>query len=419
MSIRTHKLKVSNRLQSRIRKGYPWVHFYQIEKEPKDIQPGDLGVIYDKANRFLAIGLYDPCSEIRLRILNTGSPCAIDRVFFDQRLKEALILRVGLEEAGTTGYRVVNGENEGFPGFVIDRYGDTVVFKLYTAAWFPHLETLLALVTENLNIKRVVLLLSRHTERSGSGDPPYKNGTVLYGPEREGPVPFKENGLKFKADVIEGQKTGFFLDQRENRERIGKLAKGKTVLNVFSYTGGFSIYSLAGGARSVLEIDSNRWALEAAKLNMKLNEDTLQNVDTRFDQLCEDAFKALSRLNKEKQKFDVVILDPPAFAKNKKHKSNALLAYQRLAKMGARLTRPEGMLFSASCSNPVEAGEFYYAVRRGIRETGNVFEETLKTQHALDHPVRFKEGAYLKGIYCRIKGRGVQSTGTHEEKKRR
>jgi 23S rRNA (cytosine1962-C5)-methyltransferase len=249
------KIKVSKSHQSKIRKGFPWVYYYQLSDRKVSGNAGDLGVVYDSDNRFLAIGLFDPFSDIRLRILQARDPREIDEDFFRQRLQKALALRESFQSQETTAYRMVNGENDGLPGMVVDRYDETLVIKVYTSAWFPYLKTLTGLLQEMTRPGRILLQLSRHVKRISEGG--YQDNQVLYGPELEGPVWFRENGLIFEADLLQGQKTGFFLDQRENRQKVREWAEGRSVLNVFSYTGAFSVYALAGGARSVLEIDIN------------------------------------------------------------------------------------------------------------------------------------------------------------------
>lgn len=396
------KIKISKKLQKKIRSGYPWIFYYQIQNRNIPGELGDIGVVYDSDNRFLAIGLYDPFSDIRLRVLQTKAQVELDNAFFQRQFRKALAPREHLPDQGTTGYRVLNGENDGFPGMVLDRYNDTVVMKLYTAAWFPHLEKVLPLIKETLSVERCVLLLSRHVQRTLPANYDFHNGQLLFGTELPGPVRFQENNLWFEADVVHGQKTGFYLDQRENRQRIGNMARGKTVLNVFSYTGGFSVYAFHGGCQSVVEIDSNRFALEAAKKNVQLNFPGERFSELSYRQLYGDAFKLFAELEKEKMTFDIVILDPPAFAKNTAHKKNALLAYTRLVKSGAKRTKDGGILFAASCSAPVNEREFYHAVDLGIKTAGKSYEELMRTGHAIDHPVSFKEGAYLKSIFCRI-----------------
>ena len=170
-----------------------------------------------------------------------------------ERLQAAKLIREGLEQQGTTGYRVINGENDGFPGLVLDRYEETLVIKLYTSSWFPFLNELCELFQKEFNSKQVVLRLAQNISKSQDPNAIYHDGQVLYGSENSNWVEFKENGLKFLADVVEGQKTGFFLDQRDNRLKIRGMVKGRSVLNVFSYSGGFSVYAVAGGCKSLVE----------------------------------------------------------------------------------------------------------------------------------------------------------------------
>ena len=394
------KIKVSKSHQNKIRKGFPWVYYYQLSNRKISGKAGDLGVIYDSGNRFLAVGLFDPFSDIRLRILQTRNPLEIDENFFRERLQQAGEKRSSLDSQETTALRMVNGESDGFPGMVVDRYNNTLVVKVYTSAWFPYLKMLVDLLGEMTGAGRVLLQLSRHVQRVSEGG--YRNNQVLFGPGLEGPVRFRENGLSFEADLLHGQKTGFFLDQRENRQKVREWAEGRSVLNVFSYTGAFSIYALAGGARSVLEIDINAQAQTAALKNWQLNFGSDGNQKDQLRQIKGDAFEQLASLNRQGEQFDLVVLDPPAFASRKQNKQNALQAYLRLAKAGAQCTREGGLLLAASCSSQVRADEFYRAVDLGIRATGRSYQKILKTGHPLDHPVTFKEGDYLKAIYCQF-----------------
>ncbi len=395
------KIQISKNLQRKLQKGYPWVYYYQLKNINVEGKVGDLGVVYDSNNRFLAIGLYDPFSDIRLRILQSNKPTEINRAFFQERLKKALILRDELEGNGTTGYRILNGENDGFPGLVLDRYENILALKIYTAAWIPYLDQLTEIIQQEIKeLEGLVLLFSGHVERTQTSS--YYNGQILFGSLIEGPVIFKENGLLFEADIIHGQKTGFFLDQRENRRQIKDRSVGCNVLNVFSYSGGFSVYAFAGKCESVTEIEINKHALEASRANINLNFGNQLLNSERFQQIQGDAFKVLHELKRVDQKYDLVVLDPPAFAKSKKNKKNAIQAYIRLVKFGASCTQAGGVLFAASCSSLITPKEFYRAVDLGIRQTGRTFEKILKTQHPIDHPVIFKEGGYLKAIYCKI-----------------
>lgn len=397
------KLKISGNLQGKIRRGYPWVFRYQILNQPPPGKAGDLGVVYDAENRFLALGLYDPHSDISLRVLQAGARIEIDRAFFAERFRQALAVRKSLEAEGTTGYRVLNGENDGFPGLVLDRYGDTVVMKIYTRAWIPHLDKILPCAESLLYAERCVLRLSRNAQDCPRDGDDFKDGQILFGPPLDAPVRFQENGLGFEADVFKGQKTGFYFDQRENRRLARDMAKDKTVLNVFSYSGGFSVYAFAGGCRSVHEIDLNPHAMLAAKTNVALNFPERAANAGEYRQTLGDAFEELERLRGRKRTFDMAILDPPAFARNKKQVEDALRAYVRLVEVGARLTNNGGILFAASCSAPVSADDFYKAVAEGIRLAGRDCDELMKTGHAADHPVTFSEGNYLKAVFYRIK----------------
>ena len=204
MNPRIHKIKISKSLQAKIRKGFPWVYYYQIKNSVISGKAGDLGAIYDSQNRFLAMGLYDPYSDIRLRILITRTPQEITGDFFRERLKKALALRADVAARETTGYRVVNGENDGFPGLVMDRYADTLVVKLYTTAWMPYLEELAPILREEMELERAVLTFSRHAQRTLPDTE--DDSRILFGPELTGPIRFQENGLWFEADVLQGQK---------------------------------------------------------------------------------------------------------------------------------------------------------------------------------------------------------------------
>ncbi|MGK0180544.1 MAG: 23S rRNA (cytosine1962-C5)-methyltransferase, partial [Nitrospinales bacterium] len=210
------KVKISKTLETKIRKGYPWVFKYQLQSDVVEKSSG-LAVLYDHKNRFLAIGLWDPDSDLCFRVLNLFEPVEIGFQFFLKRFQQALLLRKGLREQGTTGYRVLNGENDGFPGLILDRYDKTWVLKVYAKSWFPYLERMLEVIKTEKSVEQVVLRLARNTGDSSSN---FYDGKVLYGPDPIVPVQFCENGLKFHVDVVDGQKTGFFLDQRENRLQV-------------------------------------------------------------------------------------------------------------------------------------------------------------------------------------------------------
>lgn len=395
-------IKISKTLEQKIRRGYPWVFHYQVQNEKIEGKPGDLAVVYDSKNQFLAIGLYDPESDIRFRVLQTSNPVSIDSGFFEERFNRAMQIRKCLSGEGTTGYRIINGENDGFPGLVLDRYESTAVLKLYTSAWIPYLDIFIRLFKKKLPVERCVLRCSRKVVKSKVISEKYSEGYLLFGDKVTEPIHFKENGIDFEVDVISGQKTGFYLDQRDNRQKIRLLSKGKSVLNVFSYTGAFSVYAFAGGATSVLEIDSNPIALAASKKNLELYFQNQNFSVEEFSQIKADGFDALSKLESGSQRYDLVILDPPAFAKRKKQTKAALHAYTKLAQAGAKLTKKGGILFAASCSVHIQTPNFYKTVFSGIYSAGRRYKEMSRTGHAKDHPITFSQGEYLKGIFCEI-----------------
>jgi 23S rRNA (cytosine1962-C5)-methyltransferase len=359
-----------------------------------------LAVIFDRKRRFLAIGLYDPLSPIRVRILQGRQPATIDQSWFQQRLQTAVALRTPLQAADTSGYRLLHGENDGLPGLIIDQYAETLVLKLYTVAWLPHLRNVLAGLTAVVKPKRMVLRLSRQLQQEPNWLFGLEEGQVLSGEAIKRDIQFLENGLTFEADVVNGQKTGFFLDQRDNRARVEKLADGKRVLNVFAYTGGFSLYAARGGAKRVISLDLSQPALAGAIRNFKLNQANPQVAACDHEILVGDAFQALKQIREARRSFEMVIIDPPAFAKSQPEVERALTGYGRLVRLGLDVLRPNGILVMASCSSRVEAETFFKLVNQTALMAGRPLIEIERTDQALDHPITFPEGAYLKCLFA-------------------
>jgi len=393
-------LRVSPAAERALRAGHPWLFEAAIRSESHIGQPGDLAVIFDRKGRFLAAGLYDPASLIRVRVLQTGRPATIDAAWLQARVRAADAARTPIRAAGTTGYRIIHGENDGLAGLVLDRYAATLVLKLYTPAWIAHLRDIVSALEAVLPAERLVLRLSRAIQAREDSLHGLRDGLILQGPSLDGSVIFQENGLHFEADPLHGQKTGFFLDQRENRARVERLVAGGSVLNAFAYTGGFSLYAARGGAQSVTSLDISRPALDAAARNFALNLDQPAVAAARHTLIEGDAFAELARLNAEGRRFDVVILDPPAFAKTEAEAPRALGAYANLTRLGVAVLRPGGVLVQASCSSRVDADAFFQVVNRAASAVGRPLREIERTGHALDHPVRFREGAYLKCLFA-------------------
>ena len=265
------RLRVTATAETIIRSGHPWLFADSIREQNRAGRLGELAVIFDRNDKFLAVGLFDPESPIRVRVLHTGKPATIDSAWWRGRLKQTLARREGLFDAQTNGYRCIHGESDGWPGLVLDRYDRTFVLKLYTAAWLPRLDEVVSSIRAALHPQRLVLRLSRNIQFPAKEPGPRDDGQLLLGEKPDGPVTFLESGLRFEADVLHGQKTGFFLDQRENRRRVESLARGRAVLNAFSYSGGFSVYAARGGAKSVTDLDISEHALAAARRNVALN----------------------------------------------------------------------------------------------------------------------------------------------------
>jgi 23S rRNA (cytosine1962-C5)-methyltransferase len=392
------RLRVTATAETILRGGHPWLFADSIREQNRDGKAGELAVIYDRKDKFLAVGLFDPESPLRVRILHAGKPVTIDGPWWRENLAKAVRRREHLFDPQTNGFRWINGESDGWPGLVLDRYDQVAVLKIYTAAWLPRLDEVTLLVRDALKPQRLVLRLSRNIQETARKHFQKEDGQDLppAGGDRA-PVTFLETGIRFEADVVSGQKTGFFLDQRENRRRVQALARGGDVLNAFSFSGGFSLYAAHGGARSVTDLDISAHALESAKRNFRLNQSAVASC--RHETIQGDAFAWLEQ--NSAQRFDLVILDPPSLAKRETERAGAIVAYGKLAANGIRALRRNGGLVAASCSAHVSAPEFFDAVRQAAHHSGRRFTELETTAHPSDHPATFPEAQYLKCIYLK------------------
>lgn len=394
------RLRVSPVAESNLRAGHPWLFADSIRDQNRPGTAGELGVVYDRQDKFLAVGLFDPNSPIRLRVLHAGKPLTIDSNWWSKRLAQAVECRKGLFDDETDGYRLINGESDGWPGLVLDRYESTLVLKIYSAIWLPRLDELIELFQSQLKPERIVLRSSRNIGRTKTQTDTSTKGEVVLGPSLDKPIVFRETGLQFEADVLQGQKTGFFLDQRENRRRIESLARGRAVLNAFSFSGGFSLYAARGGAVSVTDLDISAHALAGAKRNFALNQADSTIAGCRHEGIQGDTFEWLE--GNGERKFDLIILDPPSFAKRETERAGAIRAYENLTRLGIAHLKPGGILLACSCSAHVSADEFFAAARLAAKKSGSKFEEIETTGHAPDHRATFKEAEYLKAIYLRF-----------------
>ncbi len=388
---------------------HPWIFSGAIECIDGAPASGDTLPVRDSAGNFLAWAAYSANSQITARVWSWREADVIDKEFFRSRIANALEMRRalgllpsptggGIEGGGSLGSRLIHAESDGLPGLIVDQYGDVLVMQLGSAGPEHWRDTLADILQELLSPVCIY-------ERSDSDGReleglPKRNGVV------RGKLPDKveviENGLRFAVDVAAGQKTGFYLDQCNNRALTGTLSERRDVLNCFCYTGGFSLYALRGGAKSVLSIDSSQEALQLAQDNVALN--GLDN--SRAEWLCADVFEALRKLRDQNRKFDLIVLDPPKFAPTAAFAEKASRAYKDINLLGFKLLRPGGLLFTYSCSGGISDELFQKIIAGAALDAGVDAQIVAKLHAAADHPVllSFPEGAYLKGLVLRVVG---------------
>jgi 23S rRNA (cytosine1962-C5)-methyltransferase len=402
------QLELRKDLVRHLRAGHPWVFRKAIERGPKALPAGAVvDVVEDR--RFVARGYYDPHSPIAVRILTRDAAEAIDAAFWRRRVARAARVRDELV-TGTTGYRLVHGESDGLPGVVVDRYDRFAVVKLYSAGLTPHRGHIVEAIRAAADASpppapalagvygRDEVPRDDDDERDAAGPPP--SGRVLWGAEPPEHVAIDEHGMKLLVDVRRGQKTGLFLDQRENRRLVRGLARGRAeALNLFSYTGGFSLAAALGGARHVVSVDVDADAIALARENFRLN--GLDMADHAF--AVEDCFEILARYKREGRRFDLVVCDPPAFAKSQKAVEAALAGYASLNRAALAVLAPGGLLVTASCSARVSADQFFDAVKEAAFKAKVDLQLVEERRQPPDHPVhpQFREGRYLKLLVYR------------------
>ncbi len=393
------RLRLRPAVETAVRTGHPWVYAEAIRDQNRTGTPGELAVVYDRRDKFLAVGLYDSESPIRVRILHAGQPVTINEAWWAQRLDAALDRRRGILDESTTGCRLLYGESDGWPGLVLDQYGTTLVLKLYTAAWFTHLPWVTSLLTNRLQPARMVLRLSRNVAESTCAPKRAIAEGVFWGSPLDDTITFLETGLHFEADVLRGQKTGFFLDQRENRRFVEDSAKGKRVLNTFRFSGAFSVYAARGGATSVTDVDISQHALDSSCRNFGLNQKVSAVRDCPRHTVKADVF---DWLKETRGSYDLVILDPPSMARREAERARAIQAYHRLTALGIERLAPGGMLAACSCSAHVSADEFKRAVLGAAEKSGRRHSVIRFAGHPPDHTARFPEAEYLKAVFLRF-----------------
>lgn len=388
-------VKLKAKAEKYVRQGHPWIFETSIVKISKEGQAGDIAIIFDqKKNKYLALGLYDPHSPIRIKLVVHGQSANLDQEFFDSRVQSCFEIRKPLLETGTNGYRLLFGENDGLPGLITDVYADCAVVKLYSAIWLPYLHLIMNSIIKVTGCQSIVMRMSRLLQKDSVETYGLEDGQVIYGELPNPEIEFNEYGVRFIANVIKGHKTGYFLDHRANRHKVGLMSEGKSVLDVFSYAGGFSTHAIAGGAREVVSIDISKQAIELAKRNVSLNK-----MNAPHETMTMDAFVAMQLLIDQGRKFDIVVVDPPSFAKNAADVDVAKKSYERLAKLAIKLVDKYGVCVMASCSSRISRDDFYEIVETAFDSVERSYRLVEKTFHDVDHPITFPEGSYLKTGY--------------------
>lgn len=385
-----------------IRGRHPWVFSGAIKHIPDSLKSGTPVKLYDEMNNFLAQGYFNSYSQIAVRLWSWQEKEEIEKDFFIKRIKDAYNLRQALvENKKTNAYRVINSENDLLPGLIVDKYNQYLSIQFHNQSIAFWKKEIVSALNEVLKPKGIF-------ERSDVGNREKEGGAgvgLLFGdvPEK---VEILENGYKFLVDIIGGQKTGFFLDQRDKRSALEKYCKGKKVLNCFSYTGGFSVYALGAGAKKVVSVDSSQMALDVAKENIVLNDFDLKK--TEF--ICEDVKRFLQpdlaqtgEVNK--LDFEVIVLDPPAFVKDRHKVHEGLQGYRRINEAAMRALPPNGILVSASCSQHVSMLDFRHMISEAAGRAGRTVQVLETYTHGIDHPelAAFTEGEYLKCVFAIVR----------------
>jgi 23S rRNA (cytosine1962-C5)-methyltransferase len=391
-------LKLNAGREKSLLRRHPWVFASALQKLDVDFASGSTVDLLDANGHFLARASYSPHSQIRARVWTfTDEP--VDADFFRKRINAAVELRRKLKVEGQSdSYRLIHGESDSLPGFVVDQYKDVLVLQSTTTGSEFWKEIVADLLIEETGIQNIYER-SDVDVRELEGLKPITG--VLRGAIPDSLFTIHEHNLKFKVNIATGHKTGFYLDQRGNRHRVGEFAKDLDVLNCFCYTGGFSIHALANGAKSVLSVDSSAEALALLEENIAIN----RIPADRHTALEGDVFQLLRKFRDENRSFDMIILDPPKFAPTAAHAEKASRAYKDINLLAFKLLRHGGMLFTYSCSGGIDAALFQKIVASAALDAGTDATIIEHLSQGGDHPVslHFPEGAYLKGLVC-VKG---------------
>ncbi|MBK9447397.1 MAG: class I SAM-dependent methyltransferase [Betaproteobacteria bacterium] len=381
---------------------HPWIFEGAVDHLEGRARPGDTVDVIAANGACLARAAWSPQSQIRARVWSFDPHEIVDDAFFKRRVAAAVERRLSMPQlAGQEGMRLLHGESDGLPGVIADRYGDTICLQLTAAGSDKWRKAIVGALVKATGVARIYERSDSDVRKLEGLEP--VTGWV-HGEAPDIPLSIDENGVRLGVDVVAGHKTGFYLDQRDNRLLTRALAKDKSVLNCFCYTGGFSLQALAGGAASVLSIDSSGPALAGARANMALNAANPLFEASRAEWLEGDVFEALRTFRKEGRTFDLIVLDPPKFAPSAAHAERAARAYKDINLHGFRLLNPGGYLLTYSCSGGIGLELFQKIVAGAAVDAGRDARILQRLSAGPDHPValHFPEGEYLKGLLVQV-----------------
>jgi len=386
------RLKLRPGAHKRLKTGHPWVYSNEVEMDAsaKALAPGTVVTIGDAGGQLLATAHFNPRTLIAARVLSEKPDVSVDVDFIAQRLRAALALRERLFDRPF--YRLIHAEADGLPGLIIDRFGDVCVIQPNTAGMNALIDIIATALQQVVAAKAVVM----RGDSGARGLEGLSEDVRVVAGALDGPVKVEENGAVFFADLASGQKTGWFFDQRDNRAFMAKLGKGSSVLDLYTHTGGFAVAAARAGASMVTAVDRSATSLELAT---KAGEASNVAAICKFERA-----EVFPFLEATKNKWDMVIADPPAFVKSKKDLKAGLQGYRKLARLCAAATSPGGILFMASCSHNAPVDEFTAAVARGMADAGRTGKIIRTSGAAPDHPVHplLPESAYLKAVVLQL-----------------
>lgn len=387
----TKKIFLKPKKEDSLLRFHPWIFSGAIARQEGKIEEGDVVEVYTSAGNFIATGHFQ-VGSIAVRVLSF-STCKIDINFWEEKIRSAYQLRqaIGLITNNNNSFRLVHGEGDNLPGLIVDIYAHTAVIQSHSVGMHLARHHIAEAILKVMSPHIQNVYYKSETTLPYKADVDAENG-YLFGSYTDSEA--VENGLKFRADWLKGQKTGFFIDQRDNRSLLEQYAAGKSVLNMFCYTGGFSFYAMRGGATKVHSVDSSSKAIMLTKQNVELNFPD----DPRHEAFAEDAFSFLGKMNSDD--YDLIILDPPAFAKHRDAIRNALQGYKRLNAAAFKKIKSGGILFTFSCSQAISKEAFRLAVFSAAASTGRSVKILHQLTQPADHPINIyhPEGEYLKGL---------------------